>query len=251
MTGTTHRAAMRRARRTGWLTFVVLLLATGCQREERTLGDALRDLPQDTMPADVIPPAEQVAADTMPPLGTSPPPEDPDGLTPDDPQDVIPWVPEERPVAPAPEDDQASTNWTAGIMQRRSTQGVATVRSVRSATNPGYDRVVFELAGGHVPGYHIEYIDRPVRECGTGNAVPLSGHGWLRVRLEPARMHTDAGEPTVAERHRRVELPVIRVLRSICDFEAQVEWVLAVNTPNRYRVLELSDPARLVVDVAH
>jgi hypothetical protein len=90
-----------------------------------------------------------------------------------------------------------------------------------------------------------------VRECGSGRVVPMRGQGWLRVRMEPARMHTDAGTPTVADRHRRLELPVLRELRSTCDFEAQVEWVLAVSSPNRYRVLELSDPARLVVDIQH
>jgi len=30
-----------------------------------------------------------------------------------------------------------------------------------------------------------------------------------------------------------------------------VTWVLAVQSPNRYRVLELEDPARLVIDVRH
>lgn len=79
---------------------------------------------------------------------------------------------------------------------------------------------------------------------------PLSlGDGWLLVRLEPARGHDDEGRSTLAERRARPALPVINEIVLICDFEAQVEWVLGVATPNAYRVLELSQPRRLVVDV--
>ena len=34
-----------------------------------------------------------------------------------------------------------------------------------------------------------------------------------------------------------------------CDFEVVVTWVLGTKSPNRYRVLELSAPPRLAVDV--
>jgi hypothetical protein len=35
----------------------------------------------------------------------------------------------------------------------------------------------------------------------------------------------------------------------VCDFEGNVEWVLGVRHPSRFRVTELSDPWRVVVDV--
>lgn len=43
-----------------------------------------------------------------------------------------------------------------------------------------------------------------------------------------------------------------RVLRDIertCDFEAVVTWVLGVSSSRPFRVTELSEPTRLVVDV--
>lgn len=234
-----------------------LLLAAGCGGEPRSLGDALRDLPQDTTVQDVIPSPEALAGDTTPPLGTAPGPDT--LLRPGEPQDVLPWIPEDEAVEPAPAVDAAppaaapetgGAPWTAGTSRRApAARGVVTLTGVRQAANPGFDRVVFEFSGGARPGYHIEYVDRPVRECGSGRVVPLQGDGWLLVRLEPARMHTDAGQPTVTDRQRRPQLSVLRELRTICDFEAQVEWVLAVAAPNRYRVLELSEPTRLVVDV--
>ncbi len=148
--------------------------------------------------------------------------------------------------------DTGRAGWTAGIVDRRRPEVRMTVlEEIRSARNDGYDRVVFRFSDNVLPGYHLEYVDRPVRQCGSGKAVEVAGDGWLAVRLEPAQAHDERGRATVRERERALDLPVLRELQSTCDFEGQVEWVLGVASPNRFRVLELSDPARLVVDVRH
>ncbi|MFW6202262.1 MAG: AMIN-like domain-containing (lipo)protein, partial [Gemmatimonadota bacterium] len=141
--------------------------------------------------------------------------------------------------------------WTAGILDRpRPGAPIATLVDVRTGRHPDFDRVVFEFAD-RAPGVHTEYIDRPVRQCGSGNVVEIAGDGWLEVRMSPAAAHTEAGEPTVAERERMPGLPVLAELERTCDFEGIVTWVLGVRSPNRYRLLELRDPPRLVVDVRH
>lgn len=143
---------------------------------------------------------------------------------------------------------------TAGIVrQEHRVRGVATLDAARTASHTGFDRVVFEFRGNEIPSYHLEYVDRPVRDCGSGDPVPVAGDGWLRVRMQPARAHTDDHEATVtvAERRRRLEHPNLKALVVTCDFEAVLTWVLGVGSPNRYRVLELREPARLVVDVLH
>lgn len=145
--------------------------------------------------------------------------------------------------------DTPSATWTAGITAVERPAGDATLRAVRAAAHDGFDRTVFEFDGARVPGYHAEYIDEPVRQCGSGNVVPLPGDGWLEVRFSYARAHTDAGAPTLDERALSPELPVLRALTLTCDFEGMVTWVLGLASPNRYRVTELSAPARLVVDV--
>ena len=124
------------------------------------------------------------------------------------------------------------------------------LEEVRVARHAGFDSVVFQFSE-EVPGYHLEYVDRPVRQCASGNPVEIAGDGWLAVRLEPSQAHDDQGRATVQERERMPGLPVLEELQVTCDFEGQVEWVLGVASPNRFRVMELSDPARLVVDVRH
>jgi hypothetical protein len=125
------------------------------------------------------------------------------------------------------------------------------MREVRSATHPGYDRVVFEFDRDEMPTYHLEYIDKPVRACGSGDTVPLAGDGWLEVRFTDAQAHTPEGEPTIKDRTRSPNLPVVKDLKITCDFESEVTWVAGVSSPNRYRVLELKSPTRLVVDIKH
>jgi len=143
------------------------------------------------------------------------------------------------------------SEWTAGIIDRpRSNQPAAKLAAVRTGTHEGFDRVVFEF-DERVPGYHIEYIDQPVRKCGSGKVTPLAGDGWLEVRMYPAKAHTEEGQPTVSNRERMPKLPVLSELELTCDFEAVVTWVFGVESPNRYQVRELSNPPRLVVDLKH
>lgn len=147
------------------------------------------------------------------------------------------------PAAPA-------RTWTAGITAVERSGAPAQLVDVRAARNEGYDRVVFELRET-VPGYHIEYVDSPIRDCGAGDVRSIAGDGWLEVRLYPAVAHTAAGAPTIAERERALTLPILRELELTCDFEAVVTWVLGVASPHRYSVLELNEPPRLVVDIEH
>lgn len=159
-------------------------------------------------------------------------------------RDHSPQADAERSVAYASE-------WTAGIIDRPQLDApVATLVAVRTGTHDGFDRVVFEF-DERVPGYHIEYIDQPVRKCGSGNVTQMAGDGWLEIRMSPVNAHTEEGRPTVVERERMPNLRVLSELELTCDFEAVVTWVLGVESPNRYQVRELSSPPRLVVNVQH
>jgi hypothetical protein len=152
---------------------------------------------------------------------------------------------EEPPPQPSPSEPQ----WTAGIVkQMREGLAPVTLRAVREARNEGFDRVVFEFDGAQVPGYQLEYVDKPIIKCGSGDPTEVAGQGWLQVRLTPAQAH-EGGQATITERERKAGLPVIQELELTCDFEGEVVWVLGNARPNKYRVMELREPTRLVVDV--
>lgn len=138
---------------------------------------------------------------------------------------------------------------TAGIIdQPRRNAPTATLLATTTGTHAGFDRIVFEF-DERVPGYHVEYIDRPVRKCGSGDVTQIAGDGWLEVRMSPARAHTDEGRPTLTGREHILDLPLLSELEMTCDFEGIVTWVAGVASPNRYQVRELDNPPRLVIDI--
>ena len=150
------------------------------------------------------------------------------------------------------ETESAEFKGTAGVTEKkRADIAPVLLKAVRTGHHASFDRVVFEFEGNALPGYLIEYVDKPIRDCGQGAVVPISGTGFLMIQLQPANAHTEAGQPSVQNRQQSPGLPVLKELKLICDFEAQVQWISGLSSPNRYRVLELTDPARLVVDIAH
>jgi hypothetical protein len=130
-------------------------------------------------------------------------------------------------------------------------EAAATLRAVRTGSHDGFDRVVFAFDGDVLPAVHVEYVDRPSRACGSGEPVWLEGEGWLALRFEPARAHTEAGEVTFPERRKTPGLVALREWALTCDFEADVTVVLGLAAPAGYRTAVLQAPLRLVVDVRH
>jgi hypothetical protein len=141
-----------------------------------------------------------------------------------------------------------TAGWTAGLTAKPG-DSMSTLTDVRTAIHDDYERIVFGFGPEGISGYKLEYVDRPVRQCGSGDVVPLPGDAWLSIQLEPAQAHTEEGKPTIAERARTLNYPNMKALRLICDFEGIVEWIVAVSSPNQYRTLELREPPRLVVDI--
>ena len=209
------------------------LVAVGCKKEEAATIQPVVTAPatpevKEPVPAQPAAPAEPTA----------------------------PAEPDAKP-APAPTGGVAPENpknreWTAATLKlERASLKPVTLRSVREARNEGFDRVVFEFEGTQVPGYHLEYVDKPVLHCASGNEIPVAGQGFLQVRLMPAQAHDTGGNVTVAERERKPALTVLKELKLICDFEGEVTWVLGNASPKKFRVMELREPTRLVVDVQH
>ncbi len=158
-------------------------------------------------------------------------------------------------AAPVPTD---TATWSIGITQAPSTAAappLPVLTALRTGSHDGWVRVTFELAGeaGGAPparpGYHLEYVDRPLVACGSGEQIFPVGDAWLQVRLEPAAAHTEQGEATLGPREMAVGGPLLLRVYRTCDFEGVVTHTLALAAPNRYRVFTLEHPLRVVVDV--
>jgi hypothetical protein len=134
---------------------------------------------------------------------------------------------------------------------QRAVEGAGVLQAMRAARHDTFDRIVLDFGTGPLPGYWIEYLRPPVTQCGSGDTVRIAGRAWLKVQVTPAHAHTEEGRPTVVERSLTPALPGLVELRLICDYEGYVDVVAGVEAAEPYRVMELADPARLVVDVRH
>jgi hypothetical protein len=144
----------------------------------------------------------------------------------------------------------APTGWGTAPRQGGTSSGVVTLRGVRAASHPdGFDRMVLEFGADPVPGWRTVYATRPALACGSGEPVQVEGARWLRIRMQMAQAHDDQGQPTVRQRRLPLRMPVLREMVIACDFEGEVEVVLGVSAANPYRVMELANPTRLVIDV--
>ena len=125
------------------------------------------------------------------------------------------------------------------------------LRAVRVGLQPHAERVVFEFNDTKLPAWQVEYVDRPVRDCGSGDAVPVAGEAWLQVRFTGAQAHTEKGASSGGPRRRALAQPIARELVRTCDFEGEVTWVVGVSRPNGYTAKSMTAPYRLVIDIAH
>ncbi len=148
--------------------------------------------------------------------------------------------------------EEAAFEGTTGITDKpNKITSAAVLWQVRIAPHTDFDRMVFEFDGNELPGYHVEYIDKPVRQCGSGNVVELKGEGWLEIRFVPVQAHDENGQLTVENRRLTPNYKIFKEIKLTCDFEADVTWVIGAASPNEYRVIELKNPTRLAVDIKH
>lgn len=74
----------------------------------------------------------------------------------------------------------------------------------------------------------------------------------MLLRLVPAYAHTDAGQELYqGARKVRVDLPTLRGIAFLGDYEGPVSFGFGTDRRAPYRIFTLSDPSRLVDDWRH
>jgi hypothetical protein len=127
---------------------------------------------------------------------------------------------------------------------------VSRLVAVRTGRHAGFDRVVFELSGT-LPGYRIQYVPKVVQD-GSGFPVALAGKAFIQVVLTPTNAHLDSGAPSWPGPKRfNTGFSAVRQVASAGDFEGYVTFALGIAQRSGFRVTELRNPSRIVVDVAH
>jgi hypothetical protein len=125
------------------------------------------------------------------------------------------------------------------------------VVDLRVGEHKRFDRVVIDIRGRR-PGVRANYTDRLIYP-GSGRTVPLRGHRKFQLVLDPARAHSlTTGTTTYhGPRLKQYQLPTLRGVAFMGDFEGQVAFGFTTDRVARYRIFELRDPTRVVLDFHH
>lgn len=166
------------------------------------------------------------------------------------PAPAVPVAEQPAPASAAPATPAATTGPTKGSATSHSKQPPV-LRAVRSAKQDGFDRLAFEFDTDGLPAWNVEYVDKPVVNCGSGEPVKVAGDAFLQIRFTGAQAHSESGKSTSGPRRRPLAQAIARELVRTCDFEGEVTWVIGLVRPNPYTPRIMSKPSRLVIDIAH
>ena len=132
----------------------------------------------------------------------------------------------------------------------------AHISDVRVGAHEGYDRIVFEFEKG-IPALDVKVGTPPFTRDPSGLPLKVDGERFLVFILRGGTAVTPNGRVTYDGRTNfRLDRPPLVQFVQAGDFEAQSEWVagltkpVGMTEPGCIRVFALTDPDRLVIDLA-
>jgi hypothetical protein len=126
--------------------------------------------------------------------------------------------------------------------------GSAKLVGLRAGRHPGFDRVVFQLDGPIPAYYSVRYVP-VVRLDGSGEPLRLRGSAFLEVVVR-APTHDEDYRPVLTPTRLRPEFPALREVNAPASFEGQTTAGIGVAQRVGFRVMELTGPTRIVIDLA-
>ncbi len=130
-------------------------------------------------------------------------------------------------------------------VQDTSSPGGSSITDIRVGANDGFDRFVVEFEGD-IGAYFVSYVDQ-VTQDGSGAVVPVDGSAFVQVSLNGIPREPQAPQQTIEAGL----TGLIQVVGAGAGFEATVSYGLGTAQAAGFRVFTLTEPTRLVVDIAH
>jgi hypothetical protein len=161
-------------------------------------------------------------------------------------------APSQAPASDAiPSDDLGAFTCELPITEEGTATLTTNYTDVRVGTHGGYDRVVFEFNAG-TPEFTLERDEPPYEQDASGFPLDVEGGSVLHLVLRGSTTMTDSGEMSY---HGPLNFdPGFPMLVDVVhggDFEAQTTWFIGLAEEACVRVLLLSEPDRIVIDVEH
>lgn len=116
----------------------------------------------------------------------------------------------------------------------------------------GYDRIVIEFQGSGLPAVTLRAGKPPFTRDPSDLPLPVRGASFLVLVLQGATAVTPEGTITYAgSTDFTPSFPALSEFKEAGDFEAVTTWVAGLTGPSCHRLLVLTNPTRLVIDLQH
>lgn len=127
----------------------------------------------------------------------------------------------------------------------------AQITDVRVGMHGGFDRVVFEFDAG-IPEFTLEEATPPLLQDASGLELDVEGTAFWRLVMHGGTAVSPDGVQTyIGPLDFTPAFPKLTELISGGDFEAVSTWYFGLDEESCVRVLTLTNPSRLVIDIEH
>jgi len=158
-------------------------------------------------------------------------------------------VPSET-ASPEPTDDLGAFTCQMPI-EGAGTVDRAQITDVRVGSHDDYDRVVIEFDEG-IPPFTLDEATPPLTADPSGMEMDVDGSAFWSLVLQGGTSVTVDGTMSYDGRTDFTpDFPALAELVEAGDFEAVSSWYIGLHEPTCARVMTLTAPSRLVIDIQH
>ncbi|MBV9958518.1 MAG: hypothetical protein JO360_08860 [Acidobacteria bacterium] len=137
--------------------------------------------------------------------------------------------------------------WTTASVVRDG-RNSSSFNVMRVAKQKGFDRVVFEF-DGEVPNYSVHFEKPPIEDY-SGENLRMSGRAFVVVQFFTISYpdENDAAKKIVDLPRNKVRAGLVTEIRNSEWFEGYLSFAIGLRKRTPFRVQQLSNPSRLVID---
>lgn len=126
------------------------------------------------------------------------------------------------------------------------------VSAISMETIGNFDRVTVQFGSRDLAlGYWTELPGEQPRRCSGAAAPELVAEHWLVLRMGPARAGGDDGGLAPVHRREVSDIRNVRGVEVLCESEGALEVAIALTRRSAYRLVDVRNPERIVLDFIH
>lgn len=150
--------------------------------------------------------------------------------------------------------DEGKLNaWTTGNVQRKheNEPSVGSLCKIRVGRQKGFDRIVLEFDGGK-PEYIIQYLPSNIYSTDAGDEeIKFAGKVFMQISLYGMRHMGDLSCQLQSYPKGKLKLPSVQQINEEVWFEGIRDFLIGVKSKKPFRIQELTNPSRLIIDFKH